>query len=113
MREICTSGSEGGGTRTNESSLPLFREAVPNRHCFSEDSAAVAQVALCNSFRSMTHPRDVECCRERAIDVEHRIGKSPPVAGAEPRPDFEAVHQLSPRCIERDVFHESMQRRGF
>ena len=29
MREICTSGSEGGGTQTNESSLPLFREVIP------------------------------------------------------------------------------------
>ena len=24
MQEICTSGSEGGGTETNRSSLPLF-----------------------------------------------------------------------------------------
>ncbi len=26
MQEICTSGSEGGGTETNRSSLPLFVE---------------------------------------------------------------------------------------
>ena len=30
MREICTSGSEGGGTQTNESSLPLYGVSTPD-----------------------------------------------------------------------------------
>ena len=61
----------------------------------------------------MTRPRDVECCRDRAIHVEDRIGKSQPVAGAGPRPVFGTLHQSAPNRIEMDVFHESVQCGGF
>ena len=42
MREIRTSGSEGGASQTNGTSLPLFFTSNRRRHCFSEDSEAVA-----------------------------------------------------------------------
>ena len=52
MQEICTSGSEGGGTETNRSSLPLFvvrpwRDEGRNlRHCCNLLLDATPRMAL-------------------------------------------------------------------
>jgi hypothetical protein len=52
MREICSYGSEGGGTETNQPSLPLFEsrpfgpQSPSHKNAFSHDSNRIATARL-------------------------------------------------------------------